>query len=329
MQEQEILKPKQPAKKLLRFAFHLIETAGMVICLFSALGFLGSLLYEFDLLSHFRLQYFVLLICCLPFMLRRGRIFLIVFAVFALINASQIAALYQPAPAAKAGSPLLRLLTMNLQSNENQKFASAVACIRSLNPDVVAFEEINEAYKKYLTENLPEYKYSKILTGEAGEGVGLMSKLPLDHTEEHQFGKNFPLISSHVQTALGDIQVLAAHPMPPLFQDYWRQETIFFDNVAEISKKRTSTFVLIGDLNATEYGYQLSHFRSISHLCDSSKGFGIELTWPSYFLLLGINIDHCLFSDDLTAVARKVGPDIGSDHLPLYVELANRRRAHN
>ena len=57
-------------------------------------------------------------------------------------------------------------------------------------------------------------------------------------------------------------------------------------------------------------------------LRDSALGFGVQPTWPAGMLLARIQIDQCLVSEDLKVVRRDVGPDVGSDHLPLVVELA-------
>jgi endonuclease/exonuclease/phosphatase family metal-dependent hydrolase len=45
-------------------------------------------------------------------------------------------------------------------------------------------------------------------------------------------------------------------------------------------------------------------------------------TWPTRFSPLLIPIDHCLVSATVAVVKRSVGPNIGSGHCPLLVDLA-------
>jgi endonuclease/exonuclease/phosphatase (EEP) superfamily protein YafD len=40
-----------------------------------------------------------------------------------------------------------------------------------------------------------------------------------------------------------------------------------------------------------------------------------------YFDWLMIPIDHCLVSDDIRVIMAQLGEAIGSDHLPLIIEL--------
>jgi endonuclease/exonuclease/phosphatase (EEP) superfamily protein YafD len=37
--------------------------------------------------------------------------------------------------------------------------------------------------------------------------------------------------------------------------------------------------------------------------------------------MLGIPLDHCLVSPELAVVDRRRGPHVGSDHLPLLIEI--------
>lgn len=77
-----------------------------------------------------------------------------------------------------------------------------------------------------------------------------------------------------------------------------------------------------GDLNVTMWSSNYSKLIADSGLANSRKGFGILATWPMFFPLLSIPLDHCLVSPGIGINACRSGPDIGSDHLPLIVELA-------
>ncbi len=67
-----------------------------------------------------------------------------------------------------------------------------------------------------------------------------------------------------------------------------------------------------GDLNAAPWN---RHFRRLvkrSGLIDSSKGRGIQPTWPSNNLLLLIPLDHFLHSPEIAVLDKKVGANVGS-----------------
>ena len=58
-------------------------------------------------------------------------------------------------------------------------------------------------------------------------------------------------------------------------------------------------------------------------LKNSQRGYGLELTFPSDSSpLVQVSIDHVLHSDGFRVVDRRLGPALGSDHLPVVVDLA-------
>jgi len=89
---------------------------------------------------------------------------------------------------------------------------------------------------------------------------------------------------------------------------------------------------MIGDLNATMWSPYFRTLRTKLGLHDSRKGFGILPTWttpspvspfPAWLApLLAILIDHCLLSRDIQAIEMHIGKPVGSDHLPIVVDLA-------
>jgi endonuclease/exonuclease/phosphatase (EEP) superfamily protein YafD len=80
--------------------------------------------------------------------------------------------------------------------------------------------------------------------------------------------------------------------------------------------------VVIGDFNSTPWSGRFREFLHQTDLRNSQRGFGLQPTWhASLPSPLMIAIDHCLHSKSIATVKRATGSNIGSDHLPLFVEL--------
>ena len=77
----------------------------------------------------------------------------------------------------------------------------------------------------------------------------------------------------------------------------------------------------MGDLNVSPWSAEFRQLLKDSQLRDSTKGFGLQPTWPTHVRLMQIPIDHLLYSSDIKIIDRRVGPNIGSDHYPLIVDL--------
>jgi endonuclease/exonuclease/phosphatase (EEP) superfamily protein YafD len=79
---------------------------------------------------------------------------------------------------------------------------------------------------------------------------------------------------------------------------------------------------MVGDFNVTPWSPLFADLLRDSGLADSCRGFGWQPTWPTRLpAMFRIPIDHCLHGAGVAIVDRRVGPEIGSDHLPLLLEL--------
>ena len=81
--------------------------------------------------------------------------------------------------------------------------------------------------------------------------------------------------------------------------------------------------ICVGDLNTTTWSRYFKDFVEQSGMRSVREGFGILASWPTFLRpkWMMIPIDHCFVSDDIRVVNAFVGERIGSDHLPLIVEL--------
>jgi endonuclease/exonuclease/phosphatase (EEP) superfamily protein YafD len=79
--------------------------------------------------------------------------------------------------------------------------------------------------------------------------------------------------------------------------------------------------LVMGDLNATPWSRPFAELRAHGGLCDSRAGFGVQPSFPSASAALRIPIDHLLASCSIGVRDRRIGPDVGSDHLPVILDL--------
>jgi len=311
---------------ILKFALRLLVTVtnflGFVVCLGTILSYFGEKNWLLDLLSHFRVLYLFYLLFCIV-VSARNRSLQAFWSLFALLNLIPILPFYVPEFAQVQKTSRLRVMTINLESICNHNFDLATRYIKRVDPDIVSMQEIDSQFADYLKTNLPEYRYSKFITESAFSGIGILSKFPLEQSKIYQFGQNFPMIASLAKTSLGDILVFAVHPLAPYSEFMWRNETTFADGIAQLCKASQPQIILLGDLNTTPFSFQYRHMLAVTGLKDGSKGFGYQPTWLAELPILGI--DHCLLSKNLVATVQKIGPNIFSDHLPLYLEIAKSR----
>jgi len=132
-----------------------------------------------------------------------------------------------------------------------------------------------------------------------------------------------PLLKATVEYDGRAIELLCFHSIRPRSAGtvaYQQQE---FAALAEWSQQQQDrSLIVIGDFNNTPWSLSFHTLLANSRLVNSQPGFGIQPTWHSSLpTFLQIPIDHCLHSPDLSTRDRSIGSNIGSDHLPLLVEL--------
>ena len=122
--------------------------------------------------------------------------------------------------------------------------------------------------------------------------------------------------------------IIGTHPLPPGNSETWRLRNEQFEALARLCRTQTDAVVVIGDLNTTSWSAHFGTLLAGTRLRDSRAGFGVQATWPAWSPLPRIPIDHCLVSPEIVVRQRFIGPDVGSDHYPLVVDLAvNAREA--
>ena len=288
-------------------------------------GFLSQHGWWFDLASHFRVQYAVIqLLCLILCLVLKRKKWLVVTAFFLVLNLSQILPLYFSPHIATTDGPKtdeLKILFINVNS-ANTEYEKTAQHIKKTNPDVLALEEVNQVWFDRLSGVLESFPHRKFVLRGDNFGIGFFSKIPLTKMAIEYYGSaEVPSVLATLLIGNKPVDIIFTHTVPPVSQRYfqWRNEQL--SAVASLRAKLNESLIVIGDLNTTSWSYYFKDFIERMKLYDSRQGHGIQISWPAMMPLLGIAIDHCLVSRDIRVLDRKIGPAIGSDHYPVYVEL--------
>ncbi len=304
----------------------ILRVTALLLLGFSMAGFWGGWSSLFDLACHFRVQY-TIIASILLLMAVASKQWLVagIAGVCLLTNGFVISPYYKPQNANEMNvsrlSPPISLLHLNVLKVNSGK-ASVLRLIQEKKPDLVSLLEVDKNWIDRLNPVLNDYPYQLAQPQDDNFGIALYSKIPLKNMSVIYFGKDFHqryFPSIYAESKDERLSILVTHPLPPISGFEVRNTQL-----REIAKARTEWYdnaLVVGDLNITPWSVFFQRFLSESDLRDSQKGFGIQPSWPTAYPLLGIPIDHVLVSPKIQVTKRETGPFVGSDHLPVYVEL--------
>ncbi len=307
---------------LLTLSWLVVGTGALI----TLLSFLGRIWWPFELMSHFRVQYSLLLLATAVFALLVGNPAGSLLALlFAAANIIPIAALFtgrpQPPPHNPATPPMLRAIMGNVLWH-NTDADPAVAYIRQVQPDLVLFLEVITPFAAGLQKALPDYEYYGWPCDNSPSGVVLLSRIPLQDVHlVHFTERSRPAVVATFQLGERPITLLGPHPAAP--NASWRQARRNGElvKIARWVAERPGEVLLLGDLNITPWSPFFHDLLEKGKLRHARAGFGLHPTWPVHSPLLRIPIDHVLVTPGLTVHRFTAGPPIGSDHLPVLVEI--------
>lgn len=287
-------------------------------------GFLGGLWWLFDLFSNFRPQYAVVGVLAGAVLLvgKWRRTGMIVLAV-GLLNAALVGWLWVPnRDTADPQGDTLRVLSFNVYGRNDQR-AAVFDYIQRLEPDVVFIHEATRRWVAAAEEAGLEYQIDDIDQGRITFGTLVMSP-PGSRFESFGFGPAEPrAVEIQVEHEGETISLLGIHPLSPINSERAALRIAQLRWAGDWAAASSGPAVVVGDFNATPWSVGFRLLKSESGFLDSTRGFGLQPSWPmNRSPILRIQIDNLLHSDEVVVVDRFVGPSINSDHAPLVVDLA-------
>jgi endonuclease/exonuclease/phosphatase (EEP) superfamily protein YafD len=278
--------------------------------------------WVFDLLAHWPRQLFVV---AFVIALAAGAMRLLrpagLAAVAAAINAAIVlntTGFALPRPAAP-GDRLVRVVSANVHQSRDALEKLAVMA-RDYRADVVSIYEMPDDLKDDAVSTLFPGMPLRLMPSETPEGLWLFKRSLImaragatDQVAVTHFNDSNGVI---LRLPFDGVRLVTAHPPSP------GSPHLAFDRNRQLQQigeglNTAQPFIVMGDLNTTPWG----------RIYDAVPGTRagdprFEGTFPAFAGPLGLPIDHIKFGGGLNLTDYSVGPDIGSDHRPLFATFA-------
>lgn len=293
----------------------------------AAIGLVGASLatlvpaWPCVLLEHFRLQYVwggaLVVLACVALRMRGWFDVALIATVFqacwVLPDLSRSA---RPLPT--AGEPL-RVLVLNVHTSSSS-YDEVARLVADTKPDVVGLVEIDATWLGQLAPALAGYAHRIEDPFEGNFGIALYSKLPMTGGVE-RLGSPLPTVVARLDVRGVPVAAVLTHPIPPVRPAPFAMQLSQLAALAQRTHELAAPAIVMGDLNATPWSRPFRELVAASGLCDTRAGFGLQASFPAVSALLRIPIDHVLVSCSIGVHSREIERDVGSDHLPVLIDL--------
>ena len=311
------------------------------VTILTIFGFLGQYWWVFDLVSHFRPQYFIVLVVLVVFFVKEKKWksmgvglffgvanFILISPYIGTINSDT-----------EEGQPKIRILSMNL-SHTNSSYKKAILLIRKTQPSVLVLQELSNSWENGLGEALVQFPYSvKIPENTMPDGVDSMlpnflipkEKLFIGLYSHLSFERimidrpdDFPVsyIRGSFKFKENIFTLFGVHLTSPVGKYRTDLRNKQLASLAEEIQKNNQPTVVVGDFNMTPWSPYFEEFIQKARLRDTRKGIGVYPTWLAQFPPLAIPIDHGLTSNGIKFGSFSLGSSFGSDHLPIILDFS-------
>ncbi|WOC27864.1 endonuclease/exonuclease/phosphatase family protein [Pseudoalteromonas sp. N1230-9] len=217
----------------------------------------------------------------------------------------------------------IKVAQLNLQySNPNLANIITNQFIEKQN-DIVVLFEFNDTQRHMLDElNTKYHLFGYAEVEGAPFGIIVISKLPIVQRQIKRFDNPklgyVKLSFLHNNVMLNSVFL---HPPSPRTQSLWSQRNLVLSEVAKEISKLKGSWLVAGDFNTVPWS---RFFINNKSSCFNHTGF--YTTWSlknqlSDLKVLGLPIDHCLVSEDVSLSNVGVSSVNGSDHKLLHYEL--------
>lgn len=284
-------------------------------------GFAGGWHWLLDLASHFRWYWFVGAVLWTVVAGRWcGRPALGCLALAVGAGGLALLSYWLPAAACRDRGMRLHVLSLNVLADNADKDRT-LAYLEHRDADVVVLLEIDPAWAAALDRLAPRYPHRLIEARDGNFGIALLSRLPLAEARVIGLADGPPVIVAGLRGDAAECLLVAAHPPPPLSASWSARRDRQLAAIGDLAAADQRPVIVAGDLNTTPWSHGFRVVAGGRGLRDTAVGRGVQATWNARLPAPRLPIDHVLVSPEIGVHSRSVGPDVGSDHLPVEAVL--------
>ncbi|MBC8328778.1 MAG: endonuclease/exonuclease/phosphatase family protein [Planctomycetes bacterium] len=304
----------------------------------SLLAYLGEFWWRFHLWEHLRPHYGMALAAAvvLAVLARRWR-----WAAFwvAAVAANGLL-LFPLLPLGGASEPIagprLRVLHANLHVQHPDP-DRLLEWVEGLDRDLVLLHEFTPVWRKRVQQVCRRYRLELCDPQVHPTGTALL--LPVEARQEWRLVDSSilqmtqtigerPVMELVLEAGGRGLAVLSFHATRPIswFESRGQERDFRFAADWALGQRALGRETLVlGDFNSTPWSSRFRGLLRDAELEDSLVGRGMQGSWPSFLpSFLRLPIDHAVHSSGLVVAERRLGPEVGSDHLPLLIEIGFR-----
>lgn len=297
----------------------------------SWIGLLGHWHWFADLFAHFRWQYLIVSLLAVLWSFWRGHRKVAGLSVMTLmLNAWLIGSLTVRTSTfgQNAASPEnVRVVSLNVLTS-NKRHGEVLEYLHSCDADLIFLMEVDDVWSSAMEPLIATHPHHLVHPQSDNFGIELFSRLPLQElrvVHEFQMGPDIgpyttPSVAARLQIGTRELLFYGIHPVPPAGSTAWQSRNDQLRAIAyQVAASKTPALVM-GDFNSTPWCEGMRVIREAGCLDFHSSSPPWQPTWrvTSAF---AIPIDHTLCTSSLIITRRQIGPDVGSDHRPQWVEV--------
>lgn len=276
-----------------------------------------------SVLTFFRLQYAVIALIFALYLLFTGAYLLGgINIVLMIVNLVKIRKFLKLSRSKIKKTTKRQFMSINCYK-ENSNAHRIVELILEAMPEVLLLMEVSKENKAELKDIMEIYPHQMSVSVRDGFEIHLLSKHELLNQKVLTFGEaGTPMLSADIYFNDEPLNIYGVHPRPSLSNDWHKARLSYFEDVkSELEKRKHENIIMMGDFNSVIWEDHFEKFLKDTRLKSTIDQELYCITWPTFFPIMGIPMDHILVSEKLYFNSIYIGPFIGSDHYPISMNL--------